>query len=299
MGFEEFFEEMEKRLQEMLGRGCSLERQETLGINGSVKHSLAVSDREKTICPCVDMGQCYLTYQAGAGLEELAEQILEACGKEAPVTKEDVFRFMEWEFIKGHIFARLINTEKNEALLKEIPYRNYLDLSVVYYARIKGKSGEEAGIIQIRREHMEQWGVDEETLNRQAWKNLRDTNDAVVEYMSSVLHKYCGVESYPYTGRVEHEICVLGSRNRTYGAVHMCNREMLLGASLMCGGDFWILPSSIHEVILAPVVQGKFEAQDLAEIVREVNDTRVEQNEILSYHIYRYYKERGEVVLAV
>lgn len=296
MEFEEFIEEMKEKLQELLGSGYCLERQEILGINSVVKHSLAVSGREKMICPCVDMGQCYRAYQAGTGLDELAGWVLEACKKEFPVKKKDVSGFMEWDFIKRHIFARLINTGKNEALLAELPYRNYLDLSLVYYVRIKGEA--EDGAIQIHREHMEHWGVDEETLYRQAWKNLHGTEDAVVENMGDILRMCCSIEDSWRMDGMPNEVYVLGSRNRAYGAVHMFSRETLHSASILIGGDFWILPSSIHEVILIPAGQEEDEARDLAGIVGEVNDTHVRQNEILSYHVYRYCKERGEVIIA-
>ena len=59
MDFEEFFEDMEKRLRELCGGGCRLERQEFLGVNGTVKHALAVSGDREDVCPCVDMGRYY------------------------------------------------------------------------------------------------------------------------------------------------------------------------------------------------------------------------------------------------
>lgn len=39
-------------------------------------------------------------------------------------------------------------------------------------------------------------------------------------------------------------------------------------------------------------------ARELADIVRTVNDTEVLEQEILSYSIYRYDRETGEVTIA-
>lgn len=36
----------------------------------------------------------------------------------------------------------------------------------------------------------------------------------------------------------------------------------------------------------------------LAEIVKEVNDTQVKPQEILSYHVYSYNRQTGKVVIA-
>ena len=44
---------------------------------------------------------------------------------------------------------------------------------------------------------------------------------------------------------------------------------------------FYILPSSIHEVILVPTLENS-DYQELSEIVQEVNDTQLQDDEILN-----------------
>lgn len=298
MDFEEFFEDMEKRLRELCGGGCRLERQEFLGVNGTVKHALAVSGDREDVCPCVDMGRYYREYQAGAEPEGLAAHILDACRKEPPVKPGDVSRFLDWESVKGDIYARLINTGKNEGLLRQLVHRQRLDLSLVYYIRVEGIGDGETGTVQIRREYLEQWGVDEETLYRQAWKNLQDAGDAVIEDMEELLVACLGGETCQCAEREKGRMYILGSRDRRFGAVNMCSREMMQMAAALLDGDFWTLPSSIHEVILMPAEGQGMGAQELAALVKEVNDTQVGQDEILSYHVYRYDRERGELVIA-
>ena len=63
--------------------------------------------------------------------------------------------------------------------------------------------------------------------------------------------------------------------------------------------DFWILPSSIHEVVLLP--DGKYgeKAEELAVIVKDINDTQLAPEEILSYHVYRYSRLTGEISIVV
>ena len=54
-------------------------------------------------------------------------------------------------------------------------------------------------------------------------------------------------------------------------------------------GSFFLIPSSIHEVILVPVED--MDAYDIAganEIVRSVNEHEVAENEILSDHVYNH-----------
>lgn len=53
------------------------------------------------------------------------------------------------------------------------------------------------------------------------------------------------------------------------------------------GGDFYILPSSIHEILLVPD-NGDKAADDLRDMVREVNATQVSPEEKLTDNVYHY-----------
>ena len=111
---------------------------------------------------------------------------------------EEISAFSQWESVKGRIYARLINTGQNEALLRKLPHRQYLDLSLVYYVCMDGEAGE-CGIVQVHREHMDRWGVKEETLFRQAWGNLWGISGVTLEDMEDILKGYTdlGKPLYP------------------------------------------------------------------------------------------------------
>lgn len=58
--------------------------------------------------------------------------------------------------------------------------------------------------------------------------------------------------------------------------------------------DLLILPSSTHEVLLLPDDQAR--GYDFyKEMVREVNTTQVDPEEILSFNLYRYDRGKGEI----
>ena len=56
------------------------------------------------------------------------------------------------------------------------------------------------------------------------------------------------------------------------------------------GDGFIVLPSSIHETIILPPKDAK-KYEGLAKMVREVNDTQVDREERLSYHVYVYSRD--------
>ena len=59
-------------------------------------------------------------------------------------------------------------------------------------------------------------------------------------------------------------------------------------------GNFYIIPSSVHELIVSTDVP----PEDLRYMVREVNDSEhVDEDELLSYNIYRYDHTKKEVVM--
>ena len=57
-------------------------------------------------------------------------------------------------------------------------------------------------------------------------------------------------------------------------------------------GEFFILPSSIHEVLIVPAKPG-MTAENLENIVREVNTTQVQLEDKLSDYVYIYSMEEG------
>ena len=62
--------------------------------------------------------------------------------------------------------------------------------------------------------------------------------------------------------------------------------------------DLYILPSSIHEVILLLDDEYVQSSEELREMVRETNRMVVDQEEVLSDHIYHYDREKDEIRIA-
>ena len=63
------------------------------------------------------------------------------------------------------------------------------------------------------------------------------------------------------------------------------------------GGDFYILPSSVHELLVIPRDAG-MEISELEKMVCEVNATQVSVEERLSDHVYAYDSQTHEIYRA-
>lgn len=293
MRLDEFTEEIRAGLQRELGSSCRIEKKTLDGMNGIKKHSLLVAGGDSGIFPCLNMGEYYRRYENGEAFRNLFQMILSQCRSAPPFRPEDVAGLFCWDSVKPRIYAKLVNTGKNERLLRDVPHRQFLDLSLVYYVRTDTEQEETHGSILIHYGHMERWEADEDMLFGTAWDNMERTDGMLLEDMDDAIKQLLAAGGS--TGdfitpglTASPRMYILGSKNRMNGAVQMCSPKALKKAADSIGSDFWILPSSVHELILVPLYAMEADALELAEIVRGVNDTQVQPDEILSYHVYRY-----------
>ena len=81
------------------------------------------------------------------------------------------------------------------------------------------------------------------------------------------------------------------NEDRMNGASVLAYPDFMETAVECLNGSFYILPSSIHEVILLPEKSG-FDVQELQMLVRHVNATEVAPKERLSDHVYHYDRKK-------
>ena len=87
---------------------------------------------------------------------------------------------------------------------------------------------------------------------------------------------------------------VLSNKSKLNGSGCLFYHNLLhnLCEKLEC--DLYILPSSIHEVILIPAYDHD-SYDELTSMVKEVNSTQLSKEEILSDHVYFYSRETGQI----
>ena len=92
---------------------------------------------------------------------------------------------------------------------------------------------------------------------------------------------------------VAKSINILTNTNRTNGAGVILYPNVLKEFAEEMGHDFYIIPSSIHETILLPMLGDDWEA--LSQMVKEVNATQLAPEEVLSDHVYEYRRSKNVV----
>ena len=97
--------------------------------------------------------------------------------------------------------------------------------------------------------------------------------------------------------RLNGQMYVLSNTNRLYGAVYMTDLEKMAEIAERMDCDLWILPSSIHEVILIPCSYTD-DAKKLADMVCEINKTELSAEEFLSSHVYYFNRKTARISIA-
>ena len=166
----------------------------------------------------------------------------------------------------------VINYQKNQAYLKEIPHECVLNLAVIPVVKVS-----EEAEIKVTNKLMKHWGKTTQELISQAKNNSAEKNPVSVFTMESLL----GMPRDPENPRMY----IVTNKERKYGATSIMNSEAFEQLRREMG-DLYILPSSVHELIV--ISAEKADPVELEAMVQMINQNEVEEAERLSDHIYRY-----------
>lgn len=278
-------------------KGAEVAVQEVIKNNGIRLHGLVIREHGSSLSPTIYLEQFYRQYQDGMEIGRIENIILDIYRRDKPPVCFDEGSFLDWNQSKKRVVFRLVNREMNMDLLGLVPHVPYLDLDVIFVYRLEGMADGSAGIT-IYNSHLDMWGVTVEDLYDVAKRNTSRLLAPVIQSMDDVLKGMCEGEEDAFDGMLAGipPMYVLTNRYKYNGAVGMLYKEVLGGLADSIGCGLYILPSSIHELILVPMVDGGDE-EELNEMVRSVNAQEVAPDEVLSDHVYRYIRETGEITM--
>ena len=196
----------------------------------------------------------------------------------------DFEMLLDYEKMKKRIYCRLISRNKNEDLLKTVPWIPWMDLAIVFYMEIPGKLIKNATAL-IRTAHMERWKITEDQLFERAKKNLQRRGFRMV-----AMTEFLGDQ----VECPDAEMYILNTKKPEFGAAVFVDSQVRRICAQQIGGSYYILPSSIHELILLPD-KVDYERKELDELVRQVNSQCVEAEDFLSDHAYYYNAQKDRI----
>lgn len=260
---------------------------------------LSVFYKKSDISPNIYLNSYYEDYLRGEALEEITTQIISLFTHfhEDRLQKMNPFEHFE-KPDHDKIFYRLINYKKNEDLLKESPHIRYLDLAVTFhYLLNSGAEGIES--FRITNQMMDLWMLTPKQLYEKAKSNTAKLFPSSICPMDELLinlmkHNIWGMDftldKSGFTDKKLSMMYVLSTQNGINGATAVLYPGLMAEFALKLETDFYVIPSSIHEMLLIPSRFAPSPAT-LKEMIEEVNQKEVPLEDVLSDNPYFYHRE--------
>lgn len=304
MEYEKFVDIMRKKVENLSENGTKVIIMEICKNNGVKKKGLMVKAKDCNMAPTVYLEEFYLEYKRGKTLEEIAEAVVGVYRNNESIQAFHIEDFKDFRQMKSQLVFRVINYEKNAQMLKSSPYITFLDLAIVPYVSFP-VDGHNYGSVLVKHEHLDIWGITPETVMKIAAENTPKLLQPQIRKMEDTIRQLIaaggGEERIEYEMFLEEmeenenkvPMYVLTNPRNLYGASCMVYDGVLEMFAEEMGEDIYILPSSIHEVILLPASKA-LSSIELRTMVREINMTQIPTEEVLSDHVYKYsVQERG------
>lgn len=240
------------------------------------------------VCPTLYINEMYEDYKFTKNIEDVLQRAAKVFMDS--ICKKDfvIDRFKDVEYIKNNIFFQFINTKLNKNILDDVPHREFLDLSIIYRVVINSnKDKKEIASTIIHNKLMKVIGLSEEQLFEYASKNTDRLFPSTIKSITSIF----GMED---DSPIDEQMIIISNELCINGAINMIYEKNLKSIAEKMNSDLYILPSSVHEVIVVSTKIG--DPTYLIRTISEVNSTELSKTDILSDQLYMYDKEFNRVI---
>ncbi len=252
-----------------------------------------------TLSPTVYLNHFYEEYLEGRPLHSILSEIAATLNSEIPELEVNTNLYDNYDAIRHQIIFRLVNYERNEELLTSCPYLPFCDLAITFRWLVHSDSSGIASAL-ITNKEMELWNITLEELYQTASINTRRLFPATIQPIQQLLSEYLDkdsdIQELLEQTPDELQLFILSNEPRINGSTSMIYDGVLADFAKKIKKDLYILPSSIHEVLLMPATK-EVEEQALLNLVRDANRTVVGLPDILSDSIYRFDSRRNRIIM--
>lgn len=264
--------------------------------NQVIYDALVMYECQNDCAPTIYLIDYYKDFCKGSPLNQIIDSILAFYDSQKADSQFDVSFFYSFDQAKDKIIFKLINYSKNKELLETIPYVRYLDLAIVFYCTVDSNLFSQASIL-IQNHHISFWNTNKASVLHYAKKNTPSLFPSEFKKIYDIFQENSnGSFSKDFFLDAQENITcnipmyVLTNLNKTHGAACILYENMLSKISSTLESDYYILPSSIHELIIIPV-KSNARYQELSEMVSSINASQLAYEEILSDHVYFYSRK--------
>ena len=288
MNFNEFVNEVKDNIKLFLPKdyeNAEVSTMECQKLNRAYT-GLMVRKEGEMLTPTINLNQLYEAYKAqpGVTMETVCRKIADIV-IEAPI-QVDLKAILNYEDVKDKLFIRVSSAEANKEVLENAPHQR--------------KDQDGLSSMFIKNDLLEQYGISAEQLHEDAMKSSPRVMAPEVSSIGALIDEMYQKNILMLTPD-EREMLqetlqessemptffVVTNTDRIDGAGVIFYPEFMDSMGELLGNDFFILPSSIHEMLVLPD-DGQVDAEMLRDMVKEVNATQVAPAERLTNDVYHF-----------
>ncbi|RHR25769.1 hypothetical protein DWX43_16690 [Clostridium sp. AF19-22AC] len=258
--------------------------------NNVVLSGLSIRQDGKTSAPVIYLHDSYQSYLHGKPLQQISKELVEFY-RNQKIPEFDRNDFVDYGRVKEKLRVRLVNKENNQAYYKKGPYRIHpMGAEVLYMEVERNESG--SMYTQVTNDMAESWKIPKAELFKIALDNTQNSDEVKFQSMNEVMSEIM-------TGNAEEDfdspMYVLTNKDTQYGATVVLYPDVLKQVSRQIGSDYYILPSSVHELLILRKKDCDITEKELRSMVREINQSIVEPEEILGNEVFEYRADMDRV----
>ena len=327
MNFPVFQRRVAEALKQKLGEGIVVESNRIIKNNGVVLNGICIRKEGINVSPTIYLDDLFQEFRDGRTMNSILGQLIRVYERTKIKETVDMEFFKHFDSVRDKLMYRLVNYEKNREQLEGLPYVRFLDMAIVFACTVCGDAFSDAFIL-INREHCRTWGVNREKLWETALQNMLRDYGAIIREMPEVIKEmmqeqlrqdydnFCRQQpdfdlqkdkeawieelSRQLLWQIERDtvapMYVMGNRTKYYGAGTILYPGVLRDFAEKKRCSFYHLPCSVHEVILIPD-RGREQIKELQRMVKEVNESELEPEEVLSASVYYYNAQLEKVTM--
>lgn len=298
MDINSYTEELAKAISEQ-NENLIVEVSDVQKNNGLMLKGITICTKDCNISPVIYTNAFY---EHELSTDEAVSKIMEIYNAH----KDDMSNFdtnivQNFDAVKDKIIARVINKNRNEVITNSCPHAQFGDLVVTFVIFVAREPLGGIASIKITNEMMNSWKINLGQLIEAAYTNTKKLLPLEVLTMSEILKQMMehagglSPEMEAELAAPDHLMYVVSNTSRQFGAYFITDREALMEvASKIKEDQFFILPSSIHEMIVIPESQVE-DTDALITMVKEVNATQVAPDEVLTDNVYSFDAKTEEL----
>ena len=300
--YETFMNAVKDMIKGYKGEDYNVDIRPVVKNNGCIFYGLTIMKEKSKVAPTIYLEPFYERYKMGVRMDHIIDEILHVNEINTVTNQGELEFFMDYEKVREKLTIRLINYKENESLLKDVPHRRYLDLAVVACVEAFWVNNT-FGSVLIHNNHICMWGVKKEELIDEAINNCSKTHPAIVKPLAEIVQELgvaintagdAGNQNESDLLMCANTMIVVSNDSKVYGAAVIVYPQMLKNMYKALGREYYIIPSSVHEVIVIRK-NNEMQPQNINMMINEVNSSELAREDILSNHVYEYDSETEEL----